>query len=292
MPDPWRVDIIRSRVYRHHARVAGTFKVGRIVLAGDAAHVMPVVGGQGWNSGIRDAFNLGWKLAAVVNGHAGEALLDTYEQERLGHVAQMVSVSLGMAKEMTDHDPVAAAERDRIAANRTPEEREAQKRQAFKPQPKFDQGAVVHTPPPTSKSLPARDVPRMAGSIFPQPQATDAAGVEMRLDDATGQGWRVMMWNNDPAKFVSPEKAETLARIGGRLVQVVPRAQLPWVREQVSGGVTVVGDLGGEASLQAWFDARPVGAVIVRPDHVIAAECLAQELDEMLSRVYEAASIL
>jgi 3-(3-hydroxy-phenyl)propionate hydroxylase len=60
----------------------------------------------------------------------------------------------------------------------------------------------------------------------------------------------------------------------------------------VSGGVTVVGDLGGEASLQAWFDARPVGAVIVRPDHVIAAECLAQELDEMLSRVYEAASVL
>ena len=292
VPDPWRVDIIRSRVYRHHARVAGTFKVGRIVLAGDAAHVMPVVGGQGWNSGIRDAFNLGWKLAAVVNGHAGEALLDTYEQERLGHVAQMVSVSLGMAKEMTDHDPVAAAQRDRIAANRTPEEREAQKRQAFKPQPKFDRGVVVHTPPPTSKSLPARDVPRMAGSIFPQPQATDAAGVEMRLDDATGQGWRVMMWNNDPAKFVSPEKAQTLARIGGRLVQVVPKVQLPWVREQVSEGVTVVGDVGGEASLQAWFDARPTGAVIVRPDHVIAAECLAQELDEMLGRVYEAASIL
>ena len=57
------------------------------MLAGDAAHVMPVVGGQGWNSGIRDAFNLGWKLAAVVKGHADEALLDTYEQERLGHVA-------------------------------------------------------------------------------------------------------------------------------------------------------------------------------------------------------------
>ncbi|WP_448811800.1 bifunctional 3-(3-hydroxy-phenyl)propionate/3-hydroxycinnamic acid hydroxylase MhpA [Agromyces bauzanensis] len=292
VPDPSKVDIIRSRVYRHHARVAGTFKVGRIILAGDAAHVMPVVGGQGWNSGIRDAFNLGWKLAAVVNGHAGEALLDTYEQERLGHVAQMVSVSLGMAKEMTDHDPAAAAERDRIAANRTPEEREAQKRQAFKPQPKFDRGVVVHTPPPTFKSLPARDVPRMAGSIFPQPQATDVAGVEMRLDDATGQGWRVMMWNNDPAQFVSPEKAETLARIGGRLVQVVPKAQLPWVREQVSEGVTVVGDLGGEASLQAWFDARPTSALIVRPDHVVAAECLAQEIDEVLGLVYEAASIL
>ena len=112
----------------------------------------------------------------------------------------MVAVSLGMAKEMTDHDPAAAAERDRIAASRTPEEREAQWRQAFKPQPKFDRGVVVHTPLPTSKSLPAREVPRMAGSIFPQPHVMDAAGVAMRLDDATGQGWRVLMWNNDPGE--------------------------------------------------------------------------------------------
>ncbi|MET8212736.1 FAD-dependent monooxygenase, partial [Streptomyces sp. NPDC005373] len=70
VPDPSTLDIIRRRVYRHHARVAGRFRQGRILLAGDAAHVMPVVGGQGWNSGIRDAFNLGWKLAAVVKGLA------------------------------------------------------------------------------------------------------------------------------------------------------------------------------------------------------------------------------
>ncbi|MFC7788573.1 bifunctional 3-(3-hydroxy-phenyl)propionate/3-hydroxycinnamic acid hydroxylase MhpA [Microbacterium sp. MAHUQ-60] len=291
VPDPSKLDIIRSRVYRHHARVAGAFKVGRIILAGDAAHVMPVVGGQGWNSGIRDAFNLGWKLAAVVKGQADAALLDTYEQERLGHVTQMVAVSLGMAKEMTDHDPAAAAERDRIAANRTPEERAAQAQQKFKPQPKFDVGVVVHTPLPEFKTLPARDVPRMAGSIFPQPQATDADGVEMLLDDATGQGWRVIMWNNDPSKFVTPEQSRTIADLGGRLVQVVPRSQLPWVRAHAAADVTIVGDLGGEASLQAWFDARPVGAVIVRPDHVVAAECLAQEVREVLDRVFEAASI-
>lgn len=289
VPDPSKLDIIRGRVYRHHARVAGTFKVGRILLAGDAAHVMPVVGGQGWNSGIRDAFNLAWKLAAVVKGHARGALLDSYEQERRGHVTQMVAVSLGMANEMTGHDPEAAAERDRIAANRTPEEREAQTQQKFKPQPKFDEGALVHTPLPAFKSLPARDVQSTVGGIFPQPQVTDAAGTAMRLDDATRQGWRVIMWNNDPARFVSPENAKTLARIGGRLVQVVPERQLPWAISHVSGGVTVVGDLGGESSLQAWFDARPVGAVIVRPDHVVAAECLAQEIDEVLGRVFEAA---
>ena len=291
VPDPAKVDIIRSRVYRHHARIAGTFKVGRIMLAGDAAHVMPVVGGQGWNSGIRDAFNLGWKLAAVVNGQADPALLETYEQERLGHVSQMVAVSLAMAKEMTDHDPAAAAARDAAAANRTEEEREAQKRQAFKPQPKFDRGVVVHTPLPTFKTVPARDARRLAGTIFPQPWATDAQGVEMRLDDATGQGWRVLMWNNDPSAFLSPERRAVADRLGMRLVQVVPKVQLPWARRHVGAGVGVVGDLGGDGSLQAWFDARPVGAVIIRPDHVIAAECLAQELDGTLGAVFAAAAI-
>lgn len=291
VPDPSKLDIIRRRVYRHHARIAGRFRHGRIFLAGDAAHVMPVVGGQGWNSGIRDAFNLGWKLAAVVKGLSTDGLLDTYETERLGHVTQMVAVSLGMAKEMTDHDPQKAAERDRIAANRTPEEREAQKRQAFKPQPKFDQGVVVHTPLPTFKTLPDRDVPRLAGSIFPQPTATDADGVEMLLDDATGQGWRILTWNNDPTAFLSDRRRAALDRLGARLVQVVPKAQLPWARKHATAGVTVIGDLGGESGLQAWFDARPVGAVVIRPDHVIAAECLAQELDDVVARVLGAACI-
>ncbi|MFP4896506.1 bifunctional 3-(3-hydroxy-phenyl)propionate/3-hydroxycinnamic acid hydroxylase [Paraburkholderia sp. EG304] len=289
VPDPTKLEIIRRRVYRHHARVAGQFKVGSIFLAGDAAHVMPVVGGQGWNSGIRDAFNLAWKLGAVINGACGDALLETYEMERMGHVKQMVAVSLGMAKEMTDHDPAKAAERDRIAANRTPEEREAQKRQAFKPQPKFDKGVVVHTPLPSFKTLAARDVPRMAGAIFPQPRVTNAQGVEMLLDDATGQGWRVLMWNNNPMAFISAERCAALAHLRVRLVQVVPKAQLPWARRHAPAGVTVIGDLGGEPSLQAWFDARPVGAVVVRPDHVVAAECLAQELDDVLARVLDAA---
>ncbi|TVT62601.1 bifunctional 3-(3-hydroxy-phenyl)propionate/3-hydroxycinnamic acid hydroxylase [Amycolatopsis rhizosphaerae] len=291
VPDPGKLDIIRRRVYRHHARIAGRFRHGRIFLAGDAAHVMPVVGGQGWNSGIRDAFNLGWKLAAVLKGLSTDALLDTYETERRGHVTQMVAVSLGMAKEMTDHDPEKAAERDRLAANRTPEEREAQKRQAFKPQPKFERGVVVHTPLPTFKTLPARDVPRLAGSIFPQPRATDADGVEMLLDEATGQGWRVITWNNDPTAFLPGERLAVLERLGAHLVQVVPTTQLPWARKHAAAGVTVVGDLGGESSLQAWFDAHPVGAVIVRPDHVIAAECLAQELGDVLGKVFEAACI-
>ena len=63
-------------------RLADRYRVGRVLLAGDAAHVHPPTGGQGLNLGIQDAFNLGWKLAAEINGWAPEGLLDSYESER------------------------------------------------------------------------------------------------------------------------------------------------------------------------------------------------------------------
>ena len=69
--------------YRVNIRMVRKFRVGTVFLAGDAAHVHPPAGGLGMNTGIQDAYNLGWKLAAVINGQAGDALLDTYEQERL-----------------------------------------------------------------------------------------------------------------------------------------------------------------------------------------------------------------
>jgi 2-polyprenyl-6-methoxyphenol hydroxylase-like FAD-dependent oxidoreductase len=63
-------------------RLAERYRSGRVLLAGDAAHVHPPTGGQGLNLGIQDAFNLGWKLAAEVDGWAPEGLLDSYHTER------------------------------------------------------------------------------------------------------------------------------------------------------------------------------------------------------------------
>ena len=80
------VDISKSRwtsVYRIHSRMTENFRVGRTFLVGDAAHVHSPAGGQGMNTGIGDAFNLGWKLALVVKGEAKESLLDSYEAERM-----------------------------------------------------------------------------------------------------------------------------------------------------------------------------------------------------------------
>jgi 3-(3-hydroxy-phenyl)propionate hydroxylase len=87
---PDDADLIRAVVYRFHATVADAMRVGRIFIAGDAAHQMPPFLGQGLCSGIRDAANLAWKLRLVDDGRAADRLLDTYGDERLPHAAGVV----------------------------------------------------------------------------------------------------------------------------------------------------------------------------------------------------------
>ena len=79
--------------YRVHHRVADRFRKGRTFLLGDAAHVHSPVGGQGMNTGIGDAVNLAWKLAAVLQGHAAASLLDSYEPERIAFARRLVATT-------------------------------------------------------------------------------------------------------------------------------------------------------------------------------------------------------
>jgi 2-polyprenyl-6-methoxyphenol hydroxylase-like FAD-dependent oxidoreductase len=79
--------------YRVHHRVAARFRDGRVFLFGDAAHVHSPVGGQGMNTGIGDAVNLAWKLAAVLNSGARESLLASYERERIGFARRLVATT-------------------------------------------------------------------------------------------------------------------------------------------------------------------------------------------------------
>jgi hypothetical protein len=98
-----RVDIsVRSvawgSVYSMNARLADRYRSGRVLLAGDAAHIHPPTGGQGLNTSIQDAYNLGWKLAAILNG-APAALLDSYEEERRPIAAEMLGLSTRLLDE-------------------------------------------------------------------------------------------------------------------------------------------------------------------------------------------------
>ncbi|MFE0672903.1 FAD-dependent oxidoreductase [Streptomyces sp. NPDC058867] len=82
--------------FRPRAALADAFRAGRVFLAGDAAHIHPPAGGQGLNTSVQDAYNLGWKLGAVLRGGADAALLDTYEEERRPIAAQMLGLTTGV----------------------------------------------------------------------------------------------------------------------------------------------------------------------------------------------------
>lgn len=112
---PWNVEgavtLERKVVYRFNAKVARAWRKGAVLLAGDAAHLMPPFAGQGMCSGLRDAWDLGWKLAAVIAG-ADARLLDTYQSEREPHVRAIIAMAMMMGRTVCITDPAAAAERD------------------------------------------------------------------------------------------------------------------------------------------------------------------------------------
>jgi len=85
-------EVLWASAFNMNARMADKYQVGRVFIGGDAAHIHPPTGGQGLNTSVQDAYNLGWKLAAVING-TPEKLLATYEEERRPIAAEMLGLS-------------------------------------------------------------------------------------------------------------------------------------------------------------------------------------------------------
>ena len=101
--------------YHVHHRVAAKFRTGRAFLLGDAAHIHSPVGGQGMNTGIGDAVNLSWKLAAVVKGNAPDNVLDTYEVERIAFARKLVATTDRVFTFVTKRSDLANFVRTRVA---------------------------------------------------------------------------------------------------------------------------------------------------------------------------------
>ncbi|MET4613155.1 2-polyprenyl-6-methoxyphenol hydroxylase-like FAD-dependent oxidoreductase [Rhodococcus sp. PvR044] len=107
-PQPTTASSLRwSSVFRISHRLAGRYSIGRVFLAGDAAHIHPPTGAQGMNTGVQDAYNLGWKLALAVTGSAAPLLLDSYHEERHPVGEEVVGRTVkssreGIGADMTD----------------------------------------------------------------------------------------------------------------------------------------------------------------------------------------------
>ncbi len=278
VPHPERVDVIRHRVYTHHSRIAGEFRRGRLMLAGDAAHLMPVWQGQGYNSGIRDAANLGWKLAAVVNGHAGDALLDSYDVERRKHARAMIDLSTMVGRVISPTNRRVAALRDRVihAASVVPTLKRYVLEMRFKPMPRYDQGAVFHAHPPTETSP--------TGTLFIQPRVDTRERQNVLLDDVIGTGFAVLCWSNNPRALLGDAAFERWKALGARFIAARPMTQLHWTGHD-DPDVTIVGDRTG--ALKAWFDAHAESVLFLRPDRCIAGACIAQLAPELSASLFE-----
>ncbi|HYB36562.1 MAG TPA: FAD-dependent monooxygenase [Mycobacterium sp.] len=108
------IEVQQSARFRINQRRVERHSVGRVFLAGDAAHIHSVVGAQGMNTGIQDAFNLGWKLASVVQNHARPELLDTYQTERAPVVHRLVRGTRAFTRLVLFGSPLATAARRSI----------------------------------------------------------------------------------------------------------------------------------------------------------------------------------
>jgi 3-(3-hydroxy-phenyl)propionate hydroxylase len=225
-------EVVRVAEYRYAAQVADRWRSGRVLLCGDAAHLTPPFIGQGLGLGLRDAHQLTWKLAAVLEG-AGEALLDTHQAERAPHARALIRVAVLLGRLMTGGGTAASALR-RLALDAV---RRLPGLSAFtlaSRTPPLRPGRLVRRP----RFVPGSPV----GTLLPQPAVT-VDGVRSRLDDVLGDGWAVLT-------------------AGGRL-PTLPDAPDPRVLR--------IGDGAGEVSspeLARWLGGR---SVLVRPDRIVAA---------------------
>lgn len=282
VPHPDRVDVIRRRVYTHHSRIAGEFRRGRLLLAGDAAHLMPVWQGQGYNSGIRDAANLGWKLAAVVSGRAGDKLLDTYDMERRKHARAMIDLSTMVGRVISPTNRRVAGARDLLvrSASIVPTLKRYVLEMRFKPMPRYEHGAVVHANPGRADSP--------VGTLFIQPRVDTRDQQDVLLDDVLGPWFAVLCWNNNPRKILGETAFANWKALGARFFALRPATQLHWTGHD-DPDVVVVGDRRGD--LKSWFDTHAESVLFLRPDRCIAGACIAQRAPDLSAALFDALTL-
>ncbi|QYN38018.1 bifunctional 3-(3-hydroxy-phenyl)propionate/3-hydroxycinnamic acid hydroxylase [Pseudonocardia sp. DSM 110487] len=232
--DPEDAELIRVATYTFRSRVAERWRVGRVLLAGDAAHQMPPFLGQGMCSGVRDAQNIAFKLDLVLRGQAHETLLDTYQTERDPHVRAVIEKGIELGRLQTIRDPERAAARDReLLARRA--------------------AAVA----PDKIRFPGLGPGMLAaggGSLSVQGIVDDGRR-RGRLDQVVGTGFQLL---------VAPA---ALDRLGDRLDALRRAGVAVAAPGRQAGPAPLVADVDGRYA--TWFAELGCDAVAVRPDFYV-----------------------
>lgn len=260
---PFRGDkpttIVRQVVYTFHARMAERWRAGHVFLAGDAAHLTPPYAGQGMNSGVRDAHNLGWKLAQVVNGKLPDAALDSYEAERRGHAWSLIRLALNLGEVMAPRTPLHAWAISTFftIAGYIPPLRDYFLQMRFKPKPRYASGLL-------SSSSEAD----LRGTMLPQPSVMLANGAEHRIDDLIGDGFGLVAYGLDMVGATATLAHPLWKHLAVKRLVILPAGSaLPASCANDPDLVVCVDHKGEAAPIFARIDNR---LVLMRPDRYVA----------------------
>jgi 3-(3-hydroxy-phenyl)propionate hydroxylase len=259
--------VVRTVVYTFHARLADRWSQGRVILAGDAAHLTPPFAGQGMNSGVRDASNLAWKLAAVAQGQLGPKLMASYEPERRSHAWSMIEFALNIGRVMSPPNALAAfaLEYGFVLLSLFPKARDYIAQMKFKPPPRFSQGFLVPDAAGAKHTL--------VGRMLPQPRVLAADRSEVRLDEVLGPGFAVLVHSNRPEAALRALRTGAWGAFMSRCVVMRPDGN----DTAVPDGVTAVRSLGAADKRLARFSDH---VLLLRPDRYVAACVAVDDLDK------------
>lgn len=273
--EPWlqghSVEIERLAVYRFHARVADRFSIGRVYLAGDAAHITPPFAGQGLVAGLRDAANLCWKLAWVINCRASPTILESYNTERRPHAKSMVGLAKFLGKLIMPRSlPVAFVAHGLMRLLELfPPTRRWFGNLEIKPKNTFRRGLFLRG---VSNSR------LVSGGTFPQGLVGQAEGDVVLSDEVLGPQLSLVGFGVDPAESLDAAARNSWLAAGGRFVQICHRGQRlhlgPFARkcEDVSGTfIPVVAPFGWTA--------------VVRPDRTVMCDGPSARAGQLVSGV-------
>ncbi|MEV0335409.1 FAD-dependent monooxygenase [Nocardia sp. NPDC050717] len=235
-------DLSWVTVWRPNIRLAERFRAGRVLLAGDAAHVHPPTGGQGLNTGVQDAYNLGWKLAAALDGDL--APLDTYEPERRAVAAHVLGLSTDLLDKLVDGDE-----------------------DAMRRGPATGQLGITYRSPTAQGPL-------VAGDRAPDAPLADATGARIRLFDVfRGPHATLLRFgpSTDAEAGTATAPPRMRAQLGGAGVHTIDihrAGSIAPTRTDVAGVHAHLVDADGHAFTA--YAATPGTEVLIRPDGHLA----------------------